>query len=61
MVKSASLIEILEDLNYNPLEIKEKILGKIQNSSCVAPDEHTTIYKKIETILEENGYLKTFN
>ncbi len=61
MVKSDSLIEILEDLNYNPLKIKKQILENIQKSSYITPSEHKKIYVRIETILEENGYLKTFN
>ena len=61
LVKSDSLMEILEDLNYNPLKIKEKILANIQQSSHISPLERDTVYARIATILEENGYLKTFN
>ena len=61
VVKSDSLIEILEDLNYNPLKIKEKILENIQNSQFITPHETEIVYQRIETFLEENGYLKTFN
>ena len=61
IVQSDSLMEILEDLNYNPKTIKNKFLENIQHSSHIAPDEQERIYQRIETFLEENGYLKTFN
>ncbi|RUM64530.1 MAG: arginine decarboxylase [Sulfurospirillum sp.] len=61
LVKSDSLMKILEDLNYNPVTIQEKFLANIQKSSFITPSEHKRVYAKIVTILEENGYLKTFN
>ena len=61
MVKSDSLMEILEELNYNLQEIRQSFLENIQNSSFINPSEHANVYTQIETIMEENGYLKTFN
>jgi len=61
IVKSDSLMEILEDLNYNLPKIKEKLLANIQQSSHISHTERDTVYARIATILEENGYLKTFN
>ena len=61
LVKSDALIDILEDLNYNPHTIKSTILEAIQNSEYISPAERAYIYQKIETFLHENGYLKTFN
>ncbi len=60
MVKSDALIEILEDLNYNPDDIREKLYQSIRQSPYIAADEKQQVYRQIETFLEENGYLKTF-
>jgi len=61
LVKSDALIDILEDLNYNPHTIRNRILENIQNSSYIAPQQRAYIYQKVESFLLENGYLKTFN
>ncbi len=61
LVKSHTLIDILEDLTYNPQIIKKTIMENILNSEHIAPDEQMQIYQKVETFLLENGYLKTFN
>jgi arginine decarboxylase len=61
IVKSDALIDILEDLNYNPHTIRNRILENIQNSSHIAPQQRAYIYQKVESFLLENGYLKTFN
>ncbi len=61
LVRSDALIDILEDLNYNPHTIRNRILENIQNSSFIAPEQRAYIYQKVEGFLLENGYLKTFN
>ncbi len=61
LVRSDALIDILEDLNYNPLTIRNRLMENIRNSEHIPPEERGEVYQKVETFLHENGYLKTFN
>lgn len=61
LVKSDPLIDILEDLNYNPLTIQNRLLENIQNSVHIDAQTRAEIYRRMESFLHENGYLKTFN
>ncbi len=61
LVKSDALIDILEDLNYNPLTIRNRLLENIRKSEQIAPGDRAQLCRKMETFLHENGYLKTFN
>ncbi len=61
LVASDTLIDILEDLNYNPDTIRARMRDNIRSSRYIDSTQEDTIYRKIEQFLQENGYLKTFN
>ncbi len=61
LTQSDTLIDILEDLNYNPHTIEQKLYQNIENSPFIQKDKKQSIAEHIYIFLHENGYLKTVN
>ena len=57
--ESASIINILDDLDYNVTEIQERLKEYISKSTFIEPDEEIKVFKALQKHLHENGYLKT--
>ncbi len=61
LTQSDALIDILEDLSYNPVAIKKKLYQNIENSPFIQKEKKQSVADHIDIILQENGYLKTVN
>jgi len=59
--ESTSIIDILDDLDYDTLEVKKRLHRFIENSHLIKEEEKVDILNTLETLLQENGYLKTTN
>ena len=58
---SASIIDILDDLDYDTSDVKKRLCTHIQQSHHIKKDEKDNILTILDTLLRENGYLKTTN
>jgi arginine decarboxylase len=59
---SPSIIEILDDIDYDTQEIKNKLKENINNSPLlISKEDKASIFSKLEILFGENGYLKTVN
>lgn len=59
IIESQSVIDILEDMDYDTNEIRESLNSKIQNSDLLDDKEKKQILGEIYLFLNDNGYLKT--
>jgi arginine decarboxylase len=59
IVESPTIVDILENLNYDTTQIKEVLLKKIENSSLIPKELKNKTIDRVELFLKENGYLKT--
>ena len=59
IVEAQSLIEILEDLDYNTTEIIKTLKGLIKNSNLIDEDEQRDVLEELYIYLSDNSYLKT--
>ncbi len=59
--ESSSIINILDDLDYDVHEIKKHLHMHINQSHFIKQDEKENILTILESLLSENGYLKTTN
>jgi len=60
-VEAQSIIDIMEDLDYDIDEITKKLNDKIQNSNLINDKEKKYIVEELNIFLNDNGYLKTIN
>jgi arginine decarboxylase len=60
-VEAQSIIDIMEDLDYDTKEIYEKLTHKVESSDLIDNKAKSYILKEIELFLNDNGYLKTIN
>ncbi len=61
ITESASIIDILDDLDYDTSDIKKRLYAHIEQSHFIKKDEKENILTILDTLLRENGYLKTTN
>ena len=61
IVEAQSIIDIIEDLDYNPKEIIDIFSRKIENSNLIDEKAKKSILGEIHLFLNDNGYLKTIN
>jgi len=61
IAESASIINILDDLDYDTYEIKKRLTAYIEKSHLIKNDEKENIFTILDNLLRENGYLKTTN
>ncbi len=59
--ESASIIEVLDDLDYDIENLKEKLYYLIENSSLIQKEEKSLSTDLLNRLLSENGYLKTID
>ncbi len=57
--ESSSILDILDDLDYDIDEIKYNLKENINNIVNIPSLEKDRIFNKLKTLLNENGYLKT--
>ncbi len=61
ITESSSIINILDDLDYDTSDIKKHLHTHINKSHFIKKDEKENIFTILDTLLSENGYLKTTN
>jgi len=61
MVESKSVLNILKAIGYNKENISSKLKIKLLNSSFITEKEKNDTLAKLETFLDQNGYLRTTN
>ncbi|MCH9813314.1 MAG: biosynthetic arginine decarboxylase [Epsilonproteobacteria bacterium] len=59
LTESSSIIDILDDLNYDTTQVRETLIENINKSSLISITLKEKIINRIAIFLEENGYLKT--
>jgi len=59
--KSTSIINILDDLEYDTMEIKKRLSAFIEKSHFIKLDKKDNILTILDNLIHENGYLKTTN
>lgn len=60
-VESKSILDILESIGYNKDKILEKLKNDLIMSDFIAEKEKDDTLAKLETFVEQNGYLRTTN
>jgi len=60
-VESKNILNILESLGYKKEEISNKLKSDLKNSTFIAKKEKSDTLAKLETFLNQNGYLRTTN
>lgn len=60
-VESKNILNILDDIGYNKEEILTKLKTDLENSSFITEQEKSDTLSKLETYLNQNGYLRTTN
>ncbi len=61
ITESSSIIDILDDLDYDTSDIKKRLYMHIKESHFIKKDEKENILTILDILLRENGYLKTTN
>ena len=61
ITESSSIIDILDDLDYDTNEIKKRLNAYIEKSHLIKKDEKENIFTTLDRLIHENGYLKTTN
>lgn len=59
LLEAQSILDILEDLDYDVNFIKNSLKARISNSTYILEDEKISILEEISTHLNDNSYLKT--
>jgi len=59
--KSKSILDILDSIGYDKNTIKKNINNKLQKNIFITEKEKNDTLSKLETLLEQNGYLRTTN
>jgi len=60
-IEAQSIIDIMEDLDYDVKEVVEILNNKIQNSNLIDYSVKKDILNEINMFLNDNSYLKTIN
>ncbi len=61
IIESSSILDILDDLDYDVEEVKDSLKKNINNIIDMPNREKKNIFKRLEQLLNDNGYLKTIN
>ena len=61
LIKSASIIDILDDLDYDSDAIHAKLISFIEQSNFIPKEEKKQVFATLHHLLLENGYLKTIH
>ena len=60
-IESKSILDILHSIGYKKDEILNKLKQDLKKSSFITPKEKSDTLLKLETYVEQNGYLRTTN
>jgi len=60
-VESKSILNILDSIGYDKEDIEKKLKDKLNLSSFITEKEKNDTLAKLETLLRQNGYLRTTN
>ncbi len=59
VIEAQSILDILEDLDYDTDAIAQSLKQGIEHSPLLSPEEQSQLLKKLHLYLRENSYLKT--
>ncbi|SFV67290.1 Arginine decarboxylase [hydrothermal vent metagenome] len=59
LIEAQNLIDILDDLDYDTLQIEKSLKSRIEESSEISKEEKKELLEKLYLFLSENSYLKT--
>jgi len=59
IINAQSLMDILDDLDYDTSSLNDKLIKNLMDSSLVDHDEKKVLLEKLRLFLGENSYLKT--
>ncbi len=59
IIKSQSILDILDDMDYDTKEIERILELKIQESRAIKEEVKHQITQQLHLFLKDNGYLKT--
>ncbi len=59
LIESSSILDILDDLDYDVKEVKENLEKNINNIVDISDKNRKKLFNRLEKLLNENGYLKT--
>jgi arginine decarboxylase len=60
IVESQTVLDVLYDLDYDIVDIKNSLKSKIINSTLIKDKAKESVLKELENAMNESGYLKTF-
>ncbi|MBD3797311.1 MAG: biosynthetic arginine decarboxylase [Campylobacterales bacterium] len=60
-IESKNILDILSDIGYNTEEILMKLKSELESSTFITAQEKSDTLSKLETYLNQNGYLRTTN
>ena len=61
IIKSQSIVDVIEDLDYNVTQIKSSLFESVANSTLINGEKKDTLKESLELYINENGYLRTMN
>lgn len=61
IIKSQSIIDVIEDLDYSVEEIKKSLFDNVANSTLLNQEKKLSLHNSLEEYINENGYLRTMN
>lgn len=61
VIESQSILDILDDMDYDTVKLRERLQQKIALSTYIPDDEKSIVVGRLEVFMDENGYLKTVN
>jgi arginine decarboxylase len=60
-IESKSILDVLDSIGYNKEEILTKLKSDLEKSNFITKQEKSDTLSKLETFLNQNGYLRTTN
>ena len=60
-VESKSILNVLESIGYDKNNVLNKLKNDLKSSDFITAKEKDDTLHKIETFVEQNGYLRTTN
>ena len=61
VLEAQTILDVLDDIDYDTKEIERRIRQLIEESDAIAEDERKEILGELYLYLSENGYLRTIN
>jgi arginine decarboxylase len=60
LIESQTIMDVLYDLDYDIVDIKNRLKSKIIHSKLISDKSKENVLKELEVALNENGYLRNF-